>query len=218
MKKLCSNTWQDTAEAMRKCHLSALSQQEVTLADWKKAFDMLIISIEEERTENKFFSPELANLTEETGCDYDFADILEDYFDYLEDADAWADVIASSEKMLKLFAWESKKPSEYMYRKGNALQKLERYEEAEAFGNEWMEKYPDDLYASASNAFLYLSQGKLDEAKAITEKCLSDELICDNTNDTLFMAAYRLYEMTDNINAKQRVEKKMAEYNAMMNK
>ena len=32
----------------------------------------------------------------------------------------------------------------------------------------------------------------------------------------LLMAAYRLYEMTDDINAKQRVEQKIAEYNAMV--
>lgn len=218
MLKLHSTTWEETVESIRKMHLGSLNPESVTESDWENAFNMLVASIEDERKANPYFAPELSNLTDETGIAYNFADILEDYFDHLEEINAWDGVIDSCDKILKLFSWHEAMPSEYMYRKGNALQKAGRLEEAEAFGKEWLSKYPDDLYAGASNAFLLLSMGRIDEAEALTEKYMSDDLVCDDKSSTLFMAAYRLYEMTDNINAKKRVEQKMAEYNELMNK
>jgi len=217
MKSLTSTTWAATSEKIRKCHLSLLSDGGNT-ADWVDAFDSLIDSIKDERKLDPAFSPELGMLTKATGITYDFADILEEYFDHLEESNEWEKVISSCEKIIDLFKWESALPSEYMFRKGNALEKSGRYEEAEAFGKEWLEKYPTDLYGAASNTFLLLELGRVDEAEAITEKYLRDDLICNDDSNTLYMAAYRLYEMTENINAKQRVEKKMAEYQELINK
>ena len=57
---------------------------------------------------------------------------------------------------------------------------------------------------------------RYDEAEAITAKYLGPDLICDKETDTFFMAAYRLFEMTDNKDAKRRVEKKMADYNRII--
>lgn len=218
MKNLTSNTWKKAVESMRKCHVSLVGAQKASIEDWSKAFQLLAIAIQEEKTISPYFAPELSQLTEDTGCDYDFSDILEEYFDYMEEMEQWDEVIASCDAILEMFDWEKEMPSEYMFRKGNALMKDGRLQEAEAFGKDWLAEYPKDCYAAASNVFLLITMGELEEAEKLTEEYLGEDLVCDNTNDTLFMAAYRLYEMTDNIYAKQRVEKKMAEYNAIVNK
>lgn len=210
--------WPDVNEAMRKCHLSRVNPASVKEDDWKVAFDLLILAIKEERKLNPSFAAEISELSDATGNEYGFEAILEEYFDHLEEHEEWEEVIASADKIISLFKWEKKLPSEYMFRKGNALEKSKRFDEAEKFGEKWLSEYPYDLYAAASNVFLKIELGKIKEADELTKKYLRDDLQCDNTNDTFFMAAYRLYEITDDINAKQRVEKKMAEYNAMINK
>ena len=215
---LTSALWADVNEHMRKCHLSKVDPAAASEADWEKTFELLVSAIHDERKLNPTFAAEITELTDETGNTYGFADILEEYFDHLEDREEWDSVIRSADEIMGLFKWEKKLPSEYMFRKGNALEKSKRYDEAESFGKEWLEKYPYDLYAAASNVFLKVELKKYDEAEAITKKYLRDDLICDNTTDTFFMAAYRLFEITEDINAKQRVEKKMAEYSAMVNK
>ena len=211
-----SSLWPKAMTAVRECHLSLLSSDAPDAEAWKEAFSLVLDAIEEERKAQPDFASELYALNEETGVEYAFEDIFEEYFDLLEKEDRWEDVIASSERMIKAFAWKDKAPSEYMFRKGNALEHLKRYDEAAAFGKEWLEQYPDDLYAAASNTFLAIETGRLEEAKAIVEKYMREELVCDDTNDTFFMAAFRLYEMTDNIYAKQRVEQKMAEYSRLI--
>ena len=216
--ELKSGSWGATAEKIRKCHLSLLSSETVKVEDWRDAFFSLIQSINDERKSDPAFACELAQLTEATGITYDFADILEEYFNFLEESKEWDLVIASADELMELFKWENVMPSEYMFRKGNALEQSKRFDEAEAFGQEWLRLYPTDLYAAASNVFLMLELGKMKEAEELTEKYLRDELVCTDDTDTFFMAAYRLYELTDNINAKQRVEKKMAEYQNLMNK
>lgn len=216
MKNLTSNTWPKAIESMRKCHLSLVGATQASVEDWSKAFQLLAVAIQEEKIISPYFAPELSRLTQDTGCDYDFVDIFEEYFDFMEDKEEWDEVVASCDSMIEMFDWEEKHPSEYMYRKGNALMQAGKLDEAEAFGKEWLNEYPDDCYAAASNVFLMLKLNKLEEAEALTEKYLKEELVCDKNTDTLFMAAYRLYELTDNIYAKQRVEKKMAEYNALV--
>ena len=215
LSDLRSPLWPDVNEKMRKCHLSTVMPDEASEADWETAFDLLVLAIKDERKMNPAFAEELTELTDETGNVYGFEDILEEYFDHLEENGKWDKVISSCETMVSLFKWEHKLPSEYMFRKGNALEKSQRYDEAQTFGLKWLEKYPQDLYAAASNVFLMLELKKYDEAQALTEKYLRDELVCDNTSDTFFMAAYRLYELTENINAKERVMKKMTEYQQM---
>lgn len=209
---LKSTLWPQAVEMMRKCHLSNVMPEQASEADWETAFDLLVNAINDERKLDPAFAEELADLTGQTGNVYGFEDILEEYFDHLEEHEKWDNVISSSEKIISLFKWNNKLPSEYMFRKGNALEKSKKFEEAEAFGKEWLDEYPYDLYAAASNVFLKIELKKFDEAQEITEKYLRDELVCDNTSDTFFMAAYRLYEMTDNINAKTRVMQKMNEY------
>lgn len=213
--ELKSLKWDEAAKKMQKCHLSILNPDAADTADWKDAFQTLVKAIKEERSFEPAFAPEFDTLDSETGNTYGFKDIMEEYFDFLEEKGDWDDVIESAEEMISLFKWESKLPSEYMFRKGDALDKAGRTAEAEDFGAYWLEHYPHDLYAAASNVFLKAELGKLDEAKAITEKYLRDDLICNEESDSFFMAAYRLFELTDDINAKQRIEKKIAEYTSM---
>ncbi len=217
-KELKSKKWDDAVKKMQACHLSLLNPEDAKSADWKEAFNALVKAIKEERSYNPAFAPELSDLDEATKNTYGFYDILEEYFDFLEEKEDWDDVIESAEEMISLFKWEKKLPSEYMFRKGNALEKARRLNEAEDFGEYWLSHSPQDLYAAASNVFLKAEIGKYDEARAITEKYLRDDLMCDKDSDCFFMAAYRLYELTDDINAKQRIEKKIAEYQEIMDR
>lgn len=214
-ENLNSTLWVDAKEKIRKCHLSALQPQSADVAQWKDAFDALMDAVADERKSVADFAPELYELTAATGFDYDFADIFEEYFDHLEDNEAWQEVIVSCDRILDMFDWRLRAASQYKFRKGNALEHMGKLTEAEEFGKKWLDEDPEDYYAAASNVFLLITMGKIDEAKEITERYLRQDLLCDNTTDTFFMAAYRLYELTDDINAKQRVEKKIAEYNAI---
>lgn len=215
-KNLQSKKWGEAVDKMQKAHLSLLNPDSANPADWKDAFDALVKAIKEERSYDPAFSPELKNLDEATGNQYGFKDILEEYFDFLEEKGDWDNVITSSEEIISLFKWEESLPSEYMFRKGNALEKSGRVDEAEAFGDYWLKNYPQDLYAAASNVFIKTEVDKIDEAKRIIDTYLRDDLKCDKDTDSFFMAAYRLFELTDDINAKQRIEKKMTEYREMI--
>nr|MCR4790807.1 hypothetical protein [Treponemataceae bacterium] len=186
--------------------------------DWRAAFEALASSIKEERKAYPEFASEFTDLTETTGSSYDFTDIIEEYFDHLEENKAWQDVIDSSEELVALFKWEKSMPSQFMFRKGNALEKLGRIDEALEFGEEWLKKYPEDLYAVASNVFINVEMKRFEKADALIEKHLREYMICDKKTDTFLMAAYRLYEVTNNINAKQRLEKKINEYKKMTEK
>lgn len=214
--ELHSEKWEQAGEMLRKSRLSTLVEGNKDEACWQEAFDLTTEAILEERTFDEEFAPEVSTLDAYTGGKYLLRESLEAYFNHLEKEEKWEEVIASCEKVMGLFRWEKQKPSEFMFRKGNALESLKRYEEAEQFGKEWLETYPDDLYAAASNVYLLVSMEKYDEAEAITERYLGENLICDESTDTFFLAAYRLFELTDNINAKQRVEKKMADYSKMI--
>lgn len=214
-KELKSSKWLDAKEMIRKCHLSQLNSEETSISEWKLAFDTLMLALKDERAMEPEFAKEVSELTKDTGFDYDFEDILEEYFDYIEAKEEWALVIESCDQMLENFAWKNALPSEYKFRKGNALESDGQIKAAEAFGKAWLEEYPEDYYAAASNVFLMIAMGKIEEAEELTNNYLRNDLICDSKTDTFFMAAYRLYEITDNIYAKQRVEKKLAEYNAI---
>ena len=72
---------------------------------------------------------------------------------------------------------------------------------------QWKEMRASEFKFRKVNALEALK--RYDEAEAITAKYLGPDLICDKETDTFFMAAYRLFEMTDNKDAKRRVEKKM---------
>ena len=202
-KELKSKKWDDAVKKMQACHLSLLNPENAVAADWKDAFNTLVKAIKEERSFNPSFAPEFSDLDAATDNTYGFYDIMEEYFDFLEEKEDWDDVIDSAEEMISLFKWEHKLPSEYMFRKGNALEKSRRLNEAEDFGEHWLKNYPQDLYAAASNVFIKAEVGKVKEAREITEKYLRDDLICDKDSDSFFMAAYRLFELTDDINAKQ---------------
>lgn len=215
---LKSNLWAEVNRKMRSCHMSQIEPGSVTEEEWKDAFDLLVEAIKDERKQDPAFAPELEELTEATGNEYGFEDILEEYFDHLEDNGRWADVVDSCDKMISLFKWDVNLPSEYMFRKGNALHKSGRCDEAEAFGAEWLEEYPYDLFAAAANVFLKVALGKNDDAEELTRKYLRDDFVCGNPKDTFFMAAYRLLELTDNENAKRRVERKIAEYSDIVDK
>lgn len=214
-ENLTSTLWTDAKEQIRACHLSQLAPETADLATWKKAFDTLMDAIAGERKSAADFSAELSDLTEASGFDYSFSDILEEYFDHLEEKAAWEMVVESCDRILAMFAWKTMPNSEYMFRKGNALEKLGKIAEAEAFGRKWLEEAPEDYYAAASLVFLLITEGKIEEAEEITGQYLRSDLVCDSKTDTFFMAAYRLYELTDNAYAKQRVEQKIAEYNAI---
>lgn len=216
MKKLNSAFWTDAIELIRECHLSHAGIESKSVEDWNRAFKLLMDAINDERTINQYFASELKDLDDNTDITYSFADILEEYFDYLEENECWDDVISSSNEIINCFAWVDVKPSEYKFRIGNALEKTGRYDEAESFGKKWLEDYPEDLFAAASNVFLLVELKRFEEAEALTEKYLGEDLICDDRSQTIFMAAYRLYELTDNANAKQRVSKKIAEYNKLI--
>jgi hypothetical protein len=123
-KELKSKKWDDAVKKMQACHLSLLNPEVAKSADWKEAFNALVKAIKEERSYNPAFAPELSDLDEATENTYGFYDILEEYFDFLEEKEDWDDVIESAEEMISLFKWEKKLPSEYMFRKGNALEKL----------------------------------------------------------------------------------------------
>jgi len=214
-KDLSASSWKETMEKIRICHLSLIGTTKADIEDWRQAFEGLVKSVKEERVNYPEFAEELSQLTEATGSIYDFNDIFEEYFDHLEEKSAWQDVIASCDELVSLFKWNTKQPSEYMFRKGNALEKSGDLKGAKAFGQEWLSKYPTDLYAVASNVFILIELKEYEEADKLTKKYLTDDLICNKTNDTFFMAAYRLCEITKDINAKQRIETKIAEYEKM---
>lgn len=214
-QNLSASSWHDTMEKIRKCHLSLIQETTANVKEWKEAFEALISSIKEERINYPEFAQELSDLTDSTGSSYAFNDILEEYFDYLEENKAWEIIIESSDTLINLFKWEAKYPSEYMFRKGDSLLKLDKLQEAKTFGEIWLKEYPNDLYAVASNVFLLITMGESEKALELTDKHLTRELKCNKTSDTFLMAAYRLYEITSDINAKQRIEAKIAAYNEM---
>lgn len=216
MKELNSALWSDATVLIRECHLAHAGIESKSVDEWNKAFSLLMDAIADERKTNIYFAPELKDLNDNTEITYSFIDILEEYFDYLEENSRWEDVIKSANAIIDAFSWNNEKPSEYKFRIGNALEKSGRYDEAETFGKKWLEEYPEDLFAAASNVFLLVELKRFEEAEALTEKYLGPDLICNDTTQTIFMAAYRLYELTDNANAKQRVSQKIAEYNKLI--
>lgn len=117
-------------------------------------------------------------------------DILEEYFDELEKKESWELVVESCDQMIEDFEWSKDTPSQYFFRKGNALLQAGKLKEAEEFGAQWIEQYPNDYYAAASNVFLLLSLGKKEKA----------------------------LEITEDGDAKERVAKKIAEYEALVAK
>ncbi len=216
MGELHSKTWEKAGELLRKSRLSTLMPAAKDEACWDEAYDLTILSITEEREYNPDFAKEINQLDEQTDYKYNLLECLEAYFDHLEAMEKWEEVIYSCNRIIDLFAWKEVKPSEFLFRKGNAYEALKRFDAAEAFGKKWLESDPTDLFAAASNVYLKATLGKYDEADEIVEKYLGEELQCEDSTDTFFMAAYRLYEMTDNMNAKRRVEKKMADYNRII--
>lgn len=212
---LSATTWKQTMDKIRICHISHLLQNSPGVADWKEAFDLLINSIKEERLNYPDFAKEISDLTNETGSSYSFNDILEEYFDFLENTFSWNEVIDSCDKIIPLFKWEAKSSSEYKYRKGNALLKLKRTEEAKKFNEEWLKDFPDDLYAVTSNILLLISLGELAKALTLTELHLSNDLKCNRITDTFMTAANKLCELTEDENASQQLKEKITEYNKL---
>ncbi|MCF0130892.1 MAG: hypothetical protein HUJ71_04150 [Pseudobutyrivibrio sp.] len=211
-----SKTWEKAGELLRKSRLSTLTAIARDEACWNEAFELTMLAITEERESNPDFAAEYVDLDEATDYQYNLTECLEAYLNHMEAVEKWEVVISSCNRVIELFSWNRSKPSQFMYRKGNALMALGRFDEAKRFGKQWLEKYPNDLYAAASNAYLLVAMGCFEEAKTLTEQYIRDEYCCQDGADTIFMAAYRLYEMTDDINAKQRIEHKIAEYNRMM--
>lgn len=205
--------WSFTLAQIQKCHLSLLNGDSKYDDSWNNAFNNLIVCIRNERKFNDSFAVDISFLTEETGISYDFVEIFEEYFDYLENNKEWDLVVVSAYNLLDTFIWKKTKPSEYLFRIGNAYLQENKLEEAQVFGKRWLEKYPNDLYGVASNAFLLAKLGKEKEALELTNKYLPDDLRCNNEDDSLFLAATRLFELTDDPYAKERINKKIFEYN-----
>lgn len=214
-KVLTSADWTKAGEKLRESKLSTLGDSAASNS-WDEAFKFVVSAVKEERIKDASFAANLCQLDEDTDYQYDLLEMLEKYFDHFEALGQWEKVVEDCNTVIRLFAWKEDMPSQFMFRKGNALEKMKRYDEAEAFGQDWLEEYPDDLYAAASNVYLMLALKKYAEAEKLTKKYLREDLVCDDKSDTFLMAAYRLYEMTNDINAKQRVEKKMADYHNLI--
>lgn len=179
---------------------------------WNEAFAVLMDIISSGRSDDPNYAKELVDLEDATDFAHDIGGWLEDYLDELDMREQYEKLENICDELLKLFCWEEDSPSDIRFRKASVLAAQGKKQEALEFCEEWYSAEQDNIVAVTSLIYARMGMKDLDGAETLVRKCISEDTICDEYNDIVFIAASTLYKINGNKKEEKRINKLIQKY------
>lgn len=179
---------------------------------WKKAFDLLMEIVKEERRQNPDFAKELYLLDEETDYAHDIAEWIEDCLDETDMEEEYQQLLEMCDELMESFVWPEYTGGDLKFRKSGALRALKRTDEAVKFCSEWIEKEPENIMVGTAYVYALIDAKEYEKAKKIIGMFLGNDTECAEENEMMFIAASRYYGAVGNKKKQQQLEKIIKAY------
>ena len=184
---------------------------------WHNTFATLIQAIETERENNKDFGKKFFELEDELDYRYEIQGWLEDYLDELEMKEQHDTLIQCCEKLISLFDWKEDTPSDFKFRIASALGAQQKFKDAHEYCEQWYAEEPDNLMAATAAVYARIGVRDMTDAEEIVTQFITDDTICSDDNDIMFIAAEALYKLTGNKKAEKEIQKSIQKYEEELN-
>lgn len=211
MKKL----WKKFDELSGKCYMSIIGGGK-GLAVWNETYDLLLKIIDTGRETNPDYAKELVELDDSTDFVHEVGGWLEDYLDELEVEHQYDKLQTVCGQLLDLFCWEEDKPSDIRFRIASSWGEQEKKQEALDFCEKWYKDEEDDVKAATALIYARIAMKDFKGAEDLVEKFISDDTICTEENDIVFIAASTLYKANGNKKKEKRINKAIKRYEEEM--
>lgn len=179
---------------------------------WDEAYETLCEIIHEGRRLNTGYAPELYLLDDETDYEHDVCGWLEDYLDSLEMAERYEELRKICTELIGLFRWEEEKPSDLRFFIASSFRAEGKLDEALSFCEDWYKKESDNLLGAVSLIYARTAVRDFKGAEQIVLQYISEDGVCTDENDIVYMAAQVLYKVSKNKKAEKWVSKAIQKY------
>lgn len=203
--------WKKFERASQKCYTEMITGS-ADLKLWNEAYNTLLAAVEDERSRRADYAKELYELDEETDYEYDVDGWLEDYMDELERRGEYDVLIQVCRHIIQMFQWKEDNPADLRFRIAAALGSQQKPEEAHRFCEEWYNQEPDHILAAASAVYGRIGVRDMDGAQQMIGKYITDDTVCTDDNDIMFIAAETFYKVTGNKKAEKKIMKAIKRY------
>lgn len=181
---------------------------------WKKAFELLMEIVREERKSNPDFAKELYLLDDETDYAHDITEWIEDCLDETDMKEEYQQLLEMCDELMDNFVWPEYTGSDLKFRKSGVLRALKRTDEAVQLCSQWMEKEPENIVVGTAYVYALIDAKEFEKAKQIIEVFLDDDTECSEENEIMFIAASRYYEASGNKKKQKQLDKIIKAYDA----
>lgn len=206
-----NKAWKRFDKLSTQCYLN-MASPEPTTSVWDEAFSVLLDIMNDGRSLDRDFAPELCDLEETIDFQFDVSGWLEDYLDELDVREQYEKLQKTCEKLLKLFRWQEDSPSDLRFRIASAMGAQGKKEEALTFCEKWYQKEPDNVQGITALIYAKIGAQDLTGAEQLVDKYISKNTVCSDENDIIFTAASLLYKVNGNEKAEKRIEQAIEKY------
>ncbi len=203
--------WNKFDELSGRCYNNMIGTGE-PFEVWDETFDILMDIISVGRDEDPNYAKELIDLEDSTDFEYDISGWLEDYLDELDMYEKYEKLEKVCDKLLKIFSWVEESPSELRFRKALVLKSQGKNQEALKFCEKWYHAEEDNILAATSLIYARLGVKDIDGAECLVKKYISEDTVCSEENDIVFIAAETLYKVSKNKKAEKQISQALKKY------
>lgn len=179
---------------------------------WLQAFDLMKDLVLEERKKNPNYAPCLELLDDVTDYEYDIQGWVEDCLDEIDMSGDFETVLKMCEDLLTIFAWPGYTGSNIKFRKVATLGVLGRKDEVQEYSKNWLQEEPQNIMAATAGVYVNMDARNWEEAEALVKRFIKKDTKCTPENDSMFVAASRLYQLMGKKREQKKVEKEIMKY------
>ena len=118
-------------------------------------------------------------------------------------------VLKMCEDLLTMFAWPCYTGSNIKFRKVATLGVLGRKDEVQEYSKDWLQEEPHNIMAATAGVYVNMDARNWEEAEALVKRFIKKDTKCTPENDSMFVAASRLYQLMGKKREQKKVEKEI---------
>lgn len=203
--------WENFANLTDKCYMNMIGAEE-DAGCWRRAFELLMEIVREERQKEPNYAPQMEQLEEAMEYEYDLQGWLEDCLDEIDMIGDFETLLHMCNDLLNIFKWPEYTGSDIKFRKAATLGNLGREKEAAAFCEKWIREEPENIVAATAGAYAFIHIRDFEKAEQLIDRFIPDKSCCTDDNDIMFTAASLLYHVQGRKKEKKLVDKAIKEY------
>ena len=149
-----------------------------------------------------------------TDYEFNFQGWLEDCLDEIDMSGDFETVLRICDDILELFVWPGFTGSDIKFRKVATLGALGKKDEVQEYSKKWLDEEPNNIMAATAGVYVNMDAHKFDEAEKLVKQFIGKNTECTVENDSMFIAALRLYQVMGKTREMKRIDRAIQKYEA----